>query len=60
MIVPPEILTVLAINIILPPDHPPPPPVHPEFPDHALAHADVGLSTFTLIQVVPRNIPDNI
>ena len=60
LIVPPVMLTVRAMNIILPPDHPPPPPVHPEFPDHALAPADVGLSTFTLIPVVPVNIPDTI
>ena len=53
-------LTVRAMNIIFPPDHPPPPPVHPEFPDHALAPALVGLSTFILIQVVPVNIPDTI
>lgn len=59
-IVPQVMLTVRAMNIIFPPDHPPPPPCHPEFPDHPLAPALVGLSTFTLIQVGPMNIPDNI
>lgn len=54
------ILTVRAMNIILPQDHPPPPPFHPEFPDPPLAPALVGLSTFTLIPVVPVNIPDTI
>ena len=59
-IVPPVIFTVLAINIIFPPDHPPPHQSHPEFPDPPLAHAQVGVNALILIAVVPRIIPENI
>jgi len=59
-IVPPVIFTVFAMNMIFPPDPHPPPPIPPEFPDHPLAPAHVGLSTFMLIAVVPRNILESI
>lgn len=53
-------LTILAMNTIFPPDQPPPPPNHPEFHDHALAHAHVGLRALKLIAVLHNATHENI